>query len=91
MLVVLGGLAAMIISAMYRGWALMLLWRWFVVSTFGLPELRVPAALGIAVLVMMLTLHHVEKSERSFGGSVLHGFIVTTVGLAAGWVYSLFL
>lgn len=91
MLIVLGGLAAMVISAVYRGWVLMLLWAWFVSPTFGVPALRIPTALGVAVLVGMLTFNPTGKESRSFTEALACSTASTTVALVVGWIYSLFL
>lgn len=37
------------------GFVLKQLWGWFVVPTFGLPELSIPIALGLSLTVTMLT------------------------------------
>ena len=47
----------MVVSCLLRGWVLSILWRWFMVPTLGLPALSVPQAIGIALVVGMLT-HH---------------------------------
>lgn len=38
-----------------NGFALKQLWLWFVVSTFGLPELSIPVALGLSLTITLLT------------------------------------
>jgi len=45
----------MVVSCLLRGWVLSILWRWFMVPTLGLPALSVPQAIGIALVVGMLT------------------------------------
>ena len=44
------------------------LWSWFVVPTFGLAPLKMPAAFGLALLVSLLTHHHhtSHKDDRSW-------------------------
>ena len=40
---------------MVNGWALKMLWGWFVVPTFDVPQLSIPVAIGIAVIAAFLT------------------------------------
>lgn len=44
-----------ILSAILDGWVLKTLWNWFMVTTFGLVELRIASALGIALVIRYLT------------------------------------
>ena len=37
------------------GYVLSILWAWFITSTFGLPALTIPVAMGIMVVVSYLT------------------------------------
>jgi hypothetical protein len=65
-MVVLGGM--MFLSAMFNGYALSVLWGWFIVPTFNLPPLSVAPAIGVAMVVSYLT-HQVndcEKNEQGF-------------------------
>jgi len=34
-----------------QGWVISTLWGWFIVPTFGLPELTIPIAMGIAMIL----------------------------------------
>ena len=50
---ILGGfvgiVALMVLSTLFRGYALSVLWGWFMVPTLGLPHLSVVQALGISL------------------------------------------
>lgn len=39
----------------FSGFVLSILWGWFVVSTFGLPALTIPLAMGIMLVVSYMT------------------------------------
>ena len=43
------------LSAIWRGYVLMMLWAWFVVPTFNLSDLVLTQAMGLALLVSFLT------------------------------------
>ena len=43
-----------ICSLLWRGYILVLLWGWFSVPFFGLPELTIPVAIGMVLIVALL-------------------------------------
>lgn len=73
--------------AIWDGYVLTVLWRWFVVPTFHAPALSIPAAIGIALIVVMLT-HRTRKPEDDpeYGLVLLYGIFVPAVALFWGWV-----
>ncbi len=83
---ILGGFAAVVISAILRGFALQVLWGWFVVEWFGLKALSIPEALGLSLVVGFLTLQY-QKDERSFGEKMIYAIVVSVIVLAIGWLY----
>lgn len=56
-------IVCMIYTALLSGWAFTKLWSWFVVTTFGLAPLSIPAAIGLAFVVSYLT--HQPNPEAS--------------------------
>lgn len=68
----------MIVSVLLRGWALAILWGWFVVPIFELPSLTIAEAIGISMIMSFLT-HTTElKTDDQKTGD----YIVRTVSLA---------
>ena len=59
-----GGCLALIIvlilGTIFNGWALMLLWGWFVVIPFGLPALSLGQALGLSMVVSFMTYQYID-------------------------------
>jgi hypothetical protein len=47
-------LLLLVLGALWRGYVLCLLWAWFMVPTFKAPELSIPAAIGVALVVSYL-------------------------------------
>lgn len=91
---------AMVTAAIVmRGWVLTVLWGWFIVPTFSLPELSIPAALGFTLIVSMFTQHLTNKKSESTGKtkSTLAGEIMGTaiggplVVLLLGWIIKSFM
>lgn len=57
-------LLAMAYTTVLSGWALSLLWAWFIVPTFGAPALSIPLAAAMALVASYLT-HQVDiKDDR---------------------------
>ena len=54
----------LILSSLINGWALSLLWGWFIVPVFSAPALTLGQAIGIAMVVSFLTYQNF-KSDSS--------------------------
>ena len=79
---IVGYIASTIIIGTYStilsGWAITKLWAWFMVTTFGLPTLTIPAAIGLALMVGYF--QALPKSEdEKYWEILLKGIIVGTL------------
>lgn len=100
-LAVLGGIVGvgilMVFSSIFNGYALSVLWGWFVVPTFGAPALGVVPAIGVAMVVSYLTyqMHDCKKEETSFGETIAKGTAVAILkpsfALFFGWIVHMFM
>ena len=76
----------------YRGWVFSVLWGWFAVPVFALPSISIPAAIGLAAIVSMLTSHQTAENKdgdkwAKFGGVLLGPAMVLLVGwIAKQWM-----
>ncbi len=103
-LAVLGGIIAFFgiwaFEAIYSGYALTVLWAWFVVPTFHLPQLSVVTAIGLAIVVSYLT-HQIDTDDKEegnkkswgerFGMSITYAIIKPSFALFFGWIVHLFM
>lgn len=76
------------------GYVLSILWAWFIVSTFGLPLLTIPVAIGIMLVVSYLTkqadFNNSDREDYQMRVNVV--MIVKPLGaLAVGWVVKFFM
>lgn len=55
-------IASLILSPIWRSYVLVKLWAWFIVTTFALAPLTIPQALGLSLMVIMLT-HQYDPYE----------------------------
>ena len=101
-LAILGGIVGvavlMVASSIFNGYALSVLWGWFVVPTFGVPVLGIVPAIGIAMVVSYLTHQidtHKKEEKRSFGKTIAHSTVFAilkpSLALFFGWVVHLFM
>ena len=92
-LIFLGFVPLMVVGAILNGYALSITWGWFMVPTFGLPELGIAQAIGIALVVGFLTKHvpfsDMEKAKepiQRLTNSVVHTLLRPLLVLGMGWV-----
>lgn len=92
-----GVLALLVLSSMWKGYVLTVLWAWFVVPTFGLPALAIAPAIGLAMVVSFLT-HQRDASKEPEGDfsarmakSVAHALVMPALVLGIGWVVHQFM
>ena len=67
-----------VLSNIWSGYVLSVLWSWFMVPAFGLPTLSIPLAIGIAIIISYMTrdLTNTEKNKKSAS---------EVLALAIGW------
>ena len=76
------------------GYVLSILWAWFITSTFGLPVLTIPVAIGVMLVVSYLTkqsdFNNSDREDYQKRVNVLQ--IVKPLGaLAVGYVIKMFM
>jgi hypothetical protein len=87
-----GVLALLALSLIWRGYVLAVLWGWFAVPTFGLPELALAPAMGLSLVVSFLTyqIDATKKQEGSemarFTKAAAHSLLMPALALGVGWV-----
>ena len=64
-------LAVILFGVIFSGYALSILWGWFFVPILGLPELNIPSAIGITLVVQYLTHQHQDKDENKTPKEIL--------------------
>lgn len=91
-------IAGIVIAAILNGWALSIIWGWFVVPLFGLPSLSVPAAIGLALTLNLFV--RPEYDEKRYQNSDLaeitgaligKGLLGPLVVLGLGWIVKQFI
>lgn len=50
-------------SCLWRGYVLSVIWKWMIISTFHAPELTIPQATGVGLVVSFLTASTSHKKE----------------------------
>ena len=79
------------VNAVINGWAFSVLWGWFVASTFGLPTLTIPVAIGLALTIgFLLPMTDSDTGGKGFGELMIEAFIKVVMKsllcVATGWL-----
>jgi hypothetical protein len=89
-LIVVGTLVLLIGTTILRGITLSVLWGWFIVP-LGVVSIGIPAAMGIAMLVAMMTWQDVVTQKRELGGAFGVAIGQCLFALLAGYILTLFM
>ena len=89
-------IVTMVVSCLWSGYVLSVLWRWFMVPGLGLPSLSVGYAIGVAMVISYLTRQDIpEKEGESWQEKLVRGVAVAAlkpaIALLFGWTVTLFL
>ncbi len=79
-------MAMVALFAVYRGWVFAILWGWFAVPLFGLPALSIPAAIGIAMVVSMLTMRSSDPAKENQWATFTAQALAPLFALLIGWI-----
>lgn len=61
---IIGVIVLVVLGTIFNGYALSILWAWFIAPTFHLPELSVTQAIGIAIVVNYLTHRGIDAEKE---------------------------
>ena len=90
-------LTLMVLSSMWKGYVLTVLWGWFFVPVFGLPPLALAPAIGLALVVSFLTHPSVASKEpegtfpERLAKAAAHAMAMPAFALGIGWVVRQFM
>ena len=74
----------------WRGFVIKMLWGWFVVTTFvGAPELSIPAAIGLAMMVRFMEPN--RKSDKGFWEDIAWNTLGAGLTLGVGFIVHSFM
>jgi len=87
----IGGIAIIGIPlALMRGWALSVLWGWFMVPLFHLPPLAIAQAIGVGLVVTTFSPPGGGDCQKSkdykWYNPLLYGFIGPLLGVGMGYI-----
>ena len=74
-------------AVILRGWALSTLWGWFAVPIFHLPALSIPQAIGVSIVVSLLTYQRIpEGAKDKKWDPIAHSVLVPLFAVWVGWI-----
>lgn len=77
-----GIIIAIVGGAIMSGWVLSILWSWFVIPIFNLPNISISMAIGFSLVVGMLTSHSAISNNNN--GKETWEIILQLLGKALG-------
>lgn len=92
MLKLLISLPLAFVAACWGGYVLSVMWAWFIVPVFQAPTLRIPYAIGLALVMSMLTHQHKVNTEDDTPAWAysLFSMAMGLVFLVYGWIVKAF-
>ena len=75
--------------AIWEGFVVSTLWRWYAVPQFDVSPLSITAAIGLGLLTTCLVPGHIEKDRLDEAQALrvlAHTFLRYTLALGMGWV-----
>lgn len=80
------------LSMIFSGFAISMLWDWFIVATFGLKALTIAQAIGLGLVVAYMAVP-MRKGDDSWtlGEKIAIAIFKPLIFLGLGWVVHLFM
>lgn len=83
------------VATIYKGWAISILWKWFLVP-LGLNPISIVLAIGVGLIISFLTyqydfVSHNKEPREILVEATVGSYVLTTIFLVLGFVVSLFL
>lgn len=94
--VLLAVIFGFIVSPIMNGFVVSKLWLWFVVTTFEVPTLSIPVAIGLGITARLLingfnANNKADTDENVITTIVAHALFSPLIVLLIGWVVTLFM
>jgi len=74
---ILSGLIIAPLSAIWNGYVISIIWRWFMVTTFNLSPLNIPQSIGLALIVGYLSHQEIDQKEHEY--PLIRAVVITLV------------
>ena len=89
-------ISCILISTLWGGYVLTILWKWFIVATLHFPQISIPSAIGLLLVVSFMT-HQFGYIENKidlntyFLQRLSHAFVKPLYALGIGWIVHQFM
>ena len=76
-------IAIIAIATVVRGWAISVLWGWFIIPIFNSPVLSVGEGIGLSLMVSVFSVGNTAKREdsKSFALWIIQSGVASTISL----------
>ena len=86
LLIVIVAIVIVAQSVILRGMVLSTLWGWYAVPIFGLHPLNLAQAIGVCVVVHLLTHQYVPARDKDVWGPLANLYLMPLSLLLVGWI-----
>lgn len=87
------GISAAIASTIWSGYVLSIIWAWFIVSVFELPNLSIASAIGLSIVIRFMTYQYSysdfnsdDNAMERFIHSIFFSALFPALALFTGWI-----
>lgn len=97
LLLILGAIVIVGIASALNGWALSIMWGWFIVPVFNLPQLSIVQAVGVGIIISYTTKVVDYKGDdkkdqhEELARTLFSAIVKPFVFLSIGWIVTLFI
>ena len=89
------GLVLTVVAIIFNGFVISTLWEWFIVHTFDLPSISIPIAIGVGIILTLMTGAKKSQKEvktfKDYFYRIIESMTVNAFALFVGWIVFLFL
>ena len=75
-----------ILSTLWEGLVLKVLWGWFFVTIFGLPNITIATAVGISIVIGFLTNQYIQRDEEALVELAIYKLFNPLFALVMGFI-----
>lgn len=91
------GITSIVWGTIWFGYVLSVLWSWFIVTSFGLPVLKIPVMIGIALIIRFIVynptadFNDTRDNETKITHGILYSACYPAFILLFAWILTLFI
>lgn len=86
----IAGIAGIALLMIEQGWAISVLWAWFIVP-LGVQALSIPAAIGVGITISMMHVKKGNKEDGEWYETIGFAVLKPLLAVGIGWIVKQFM